>query len=483
MAQAVGMMNRLVALSRRLLPEPGRRFRGWMVQRRLPVRVTPEVALSVSTVWACVNFIAGSIAQLPCDVRRKKSNGKGSDSQPDNPAYWLLDRRPNPDMSAVTFRQLFIYHVCIYGNFYAEIERDRAGRPINLWPIDPVRVVPIRDGAGKLTYKCMNVGGEVYIDALDMFHIPGLGYDGVVGFSVVEFAARSIGVSVASEEYGSAFFANSGVPSSVVQHPKHLSAGAQKRLEEHLKQSSSGPYNSQDTLILEEGMEYKVIGLPPEQAQFLATRRFTVEDICRWFNVPPSKVGHFEKISYNSAEQLSLDVISECLMPWIKKFEQESDYKLLTNNWAGLYTKIDLRGLMRTTHADRAKYYRDLNGIGVLSINDILELEDMNPIKHGELHLVPLNMAPLNDVAEGKFQPGATVATPGKTQTNEPHPNTPGGEPPNKPQPTAEDLKRIQMSERRDQRLLELLDRTLDEIDERENRRMDGGASEPKLLN
>jgi HK97 family phage portal protein len=449
---AVEMLNRLVAFARRVLPDRGDILPGfWMARRRLPVPVTPNTALTISTVWRCIDFIAGNIMQLPWGVMQKTGDGKGSQDRSDHPAYWLLDRRPNAEMTAVTWRQMAMLHVLIYGNFFAEIERDLANRPLNLWPIDPRRITIDReDETGRLIYRVSNTSGEAILYPEQVFHVPGMSFDGVCGLPVIEYAARTFGLTMAAEEYGTSFFGNSGVPSTWISHPKTLSTNAQKRLRAHVD-NRKGVYASQDTLVLEEGAELHVLGLPPEQAQFLETRRFTVEDVCRWFGVPPSKVGHFEKISYNSAEQLSMDVIKECLLPWARKFEQEADFKLLGNNYGRLYSKLDFRGLMRATHTERSKYYKDLFSIGAFSIDEIRALEDSNPIgEGGDLHFVPLNMADVEKVASGELLPNKqpTEKT-NQPQTQEPNPQTPPSN------------ALSEAAERRNRRLMEVLDETL----------------------
>lgn len=405
------MMQAVVKMLRTLIPDkPDRSSAFAMFHRKLPVRVTADVALSVSAVWACVNFIAGGIAQLPWRVYKKDGAGNAVVYET-HAASWLLSTRPNAETSAFNFVFTMLYHVLIYGNFYAEIERDPVtGRPLNLWQLDPGRVTPDRTEDGRLIYRVADLGGPVGLEPMNVFHISGLGFDGIMGYSVIEFAARNFAVAVAAEQYGNSFFGNSGVPSGVLSHPKKLSKPAQDRLEEKMRNTTRGVYGSQETMILEEGMEYKSIGLPPEQAQFLATRKHTVEDVARWFGVPPSKIAHFEKISYNSAEQLSLDVVNECLMPWICRIEQEANFKLLSNNWGGTYTKFDLRAAMRTTHTERALYYRHLFTIGALSINDIREKEDLKKVEFGDVHLVPLNMTLLKYMAEGEHLPSAIAA-------------------------------------------------------------------------
>lgn len=417
MARIGDLVRNGVQLARRALPNKGSRVGGILFRKRLPVRVTPDTALTISAVWGCVNYITGSIGQLPFGVYRPLAGNtrrSGGDFIGDHPVTWCLNNRTNPETNAFVFRSVILYHALIYGNGYAEIERDRAGRVKNLWLIEPDRVTVDRDDDAKLIYRVSNSSGEIILDPKDVFHVPGIGFDGIVGYPVIEYAARSMGLAIATEEYGNSFFGNSGVPSAVLQHPKTLRPKAIDRLKEQLTAVLRGPYKSQDTLILEEGMEYKVIGLPPEQAQFLETRKITVEDVCRWFGVPPSKIGHFDKISYNSAEQLALDVVLDCLMPWIKKFEQEADFKLLNDRFGGLYSKINLRAFMRATHADRAKYFKDMFATGAYSPNDIRELEDMNPIEWGDTYFVPVNnMAPLDKAAKGELMaPGGPKPEP-----------------------------------------------------------------------
>lgn len=468
---AVEMMNRLVAFAKRIVrTERNDLLPGyWLARRRLPVPVTPNTALTISTVWRCIDFISGNLMQLPWRVMQKRPDGEGADDRSDNPVYWLLDRRPNAEMTAVAWRQMAMLHVLIYGNFIAEIERDMANRPIGLWPIDPRRISIDRDDNGRLIYRVSNVGAETVLTADQVFHVPGMSFDGIYGLPVIEYAARTLGLTMSAEEYGTSFFGNSGVPSTWISHPKTLSKDAQKRLRAQVD-NKKGVYSSQGTLVLEEGAELKVLGLPPDQAQFLETRRFTVEDVCRWFGVPPSKVGHFEKISYNSAEQLSLDVIKECLVPWARKFEQEADFKLLANNRANVFSKLDFRALMRATHTERSKYYKDMFSIGALSINKILELEDMNPIDEGgDLHFVPLNMADVEKVASGELLPQLPKEKTTDPQVQEPNP----------PQPPSHTLS--PEADRRNRRLMEVLDETLMMIEQ--DRSPEIARDEQKYIN
>lgn len=381
--------------------EPGYRSTRLFDWRPYRNNISPDKALTLSAVWACTKFITGNISQLPWKVYRPTPK-KPHNPYPESPVSWVLDRRANPEMSAAVWRELMVKNALLDGNCYSEIQRDNGNRVIALWPIEPWRVDTDRTESGDLFYK-VDQGRNAepaILQPQDMFHVPGLG-DGVVGFGVIEYAARSMGLAINADEYGLGFFGNSGVPSGVLRHPGKLSDPAAKRLRESME-TFRGSTRSGKTLLLEEGMEWIATSLPPEQSQFLMSRQFSVEDVCRWFGVPPNKIGHMTKSSYNAIEQIAIEVVVDCLMPWIKKFEQEADYKLLGDNRAGLYTKLDVRGLMRGTHADRAAYYRGMFSIGAYSINDILEREDMDPVPDGDLHMVPLNMTPLEIAVKGK---------------------------------------------------------------------------------
>jgi HK97 family phage portal protein len=453
----VSLLNKLLA--RVLRPvDPNGGFR-WLA-RRGPERVTPDTALSVSAFWGCCRFLTGNIAQLPWHVMLPKKSG-GAEEQTNHPVQWVLNNRANPEMGAFIWRQTVLLHALIYGNSYSEIVRDGAGRVTQLWPIHHDRVTLVRDDAGTLFYQVRNAGSNVVtLEAKDIFHLQGMTDDGVCGLPVITYAARSLGLGIAQEEYGSSFFVNSGVPSGVLEHPGKLKTDAIDRLSEQWVGTYAGVRRSQGTMVLEEGMTYKPIGLPPEQAQFLASRQASVEDVARWFGVPPQKIQQLVNSNYDSMEYLAIEVIVDTLMPWVKRFEQEADCKLLNNNWGGLFTRLDVRGLMRGTHKDRAEYYRALFGIGVMSVNDIRAKEDMNPIPKGDVHMLPLNMAPLAMVAEGKLAVNPQPA-PGKIGEETDGPDKVQKQEPNPPEPS------------KAQRLIEqLLDATLQEIEDNNGQRV-----------
>jgi HK97 family phage portal protein len=367
------------------------------------VRVDTDSALRVSTVWAAVRIISESVAGLPWRAYIRAANGDAV-MQPMHPVTSVLHRWPNPEMTAFTFRETMMGWVLLWGNAYAEIERDMAGRISALWPIAPDRVEPRRnDETGAIEYVITQyAGGPVIIPAANMFHLHGLGFDGITGYSVVAYAAKSLGISLASEEFGASFFANGSTVHGVLKHPGRLSPEAKTLLSESWRNQHQGPSRAWRPVVLEEGMAWENIGLPPGDSQFLETRQFQVNDIARWFRVPPHKLGDLTKTSYASQEHASIEFVTEALVPWCQRLEQEADRKLFGQTSSGnLYTKISVNALLRGDMAGRSAFYREMYYLGVLSINEIRQFEDMNSIgEDGDARFVQANMVPLDRALE-----------------------------------------------------------------------------------
>jgi HK97 family phage portal protein len=358
------------------------------------VAVTVDTALNYSTFWGCVRVVSESFAQLPWKVYQKTSRGKKEVSGASNTVAWLLHVQPNPETTAFRFKRLLVMHALTRGNAYAEIERDTSGRPLWLWPLHPDRVTPIRDADGELAYEVRNAAGSlVIIPAADMLHFRGLGDDDMVGISVVAKAKESIGLGLAMERFGARFFKNGTHMGGVVKHPKQLSEAARKNLEESLKKRASGE-NQNSTLVLEEGMGYEKIGIPPEDAQFLESRQFQVAEICRWFRVPPHKVQDLSRATWNNIEHQSIEFVTDTIVPWTCNFEEEANIKLFGRTNRGVfYTKFALNALLRGDATTRAAFYASGRQWGWLSVNDIREWEELNGIgKSGDQYLVPTNM-------------------------------------------------------------------------------------------
>jgi len=389
------------------------------------VWIDAETALKNATVWACVQYRSAALAQLPWRVMREDPK-RGCVPAPTNPVDWLLWKRPNPEMGAFAFRQTLMAWKLLYGNAYAEIERDNRGAAYALWPLHPNRVKPFRRDTGELAYRVWNAdgGGYVELDAMDVFHVRGLG-DGVLGKSVIDYAAESIGWARATEIFGATFFGEGMNPSGVVEVAKGLSPSALAVLREELRRLYAGP-RGERTVILDAGTKFSRLAMPMDEAQFIETRQHQVEEICRWFNTPPHKVMHLLRATFSNIEHQSIEVVVDCVMPDVKVFEEEADYKCFgPQNRGGFYTKMNLRALLRGDNASRAQFYKDMTGIGVMSINEVREAEDMNPIgPDGDARFVPANMMTL----ERAIALGETAATPAG-QADTPIPALPAAEP------------------------------------------------------
>lgn len=359
------------------------------------VYVDEDVALTYAAVWICCRVIAEAISAMPWHVMQK--DGQTRRRLDGHPADWLMHVAPNPELSAYTFRETLLFWALTWGNGYAEIERDGSLRPIALWPIEPDRVRPKRDESGALVYDVSNSSsGRAIIPARDMFHLRGPGWNGLQGYSPIELARESISLGLACEKFGSAFFGNGASPGGVLEAPEtfELSPAAKKILLEEWNAVHRGPGNFGKVAYLDGGMKYKPITIPPEDAQFLETRQHQVLEICRWYKVPPHKVYELTRATYNNVEQQQIEFLTETLVPWIVRLEQEADAKLLGPYQRGrIYTKIKPEALLRGDLKSRYDAYAVGRQWGWLSINDVRALEDLDPIPNGgDEYLTPLNM-------------------------------------------------------------------------------------------
>ncbi len=386
-------LQKLLGLSRvpPVTPDSGRVFFSGSTQSGM--FVTPETALNYSAVWSCVRVISETVAQLPWKTYQRTPSGKKEVAATKNDVAWLLHTQPNPETTAFRFKRQLVANALTWGNAYCEIERDTSGRPIWLWPIHPERVKVERNGSGELIYRVRSgAADEAIIGASDMLHFRGIGDDDAVGTSVIAKAKQSIGLGLAMEQFGSSFFGNGANMGGALKHPRTLGPEARKNLEESMKKRAGGR-NALSTLVLEEGMTYERIGVPPEDAQFLESRQFQVVEICRWFRVPPHKVADLSRATWNNIEHQSIEFVTDTIVPWTCNLEEEVNVKLFGRQNRGVYyTKFSLGALLRGDTASRFSAYATGRQWGWLSVNDIRELEDMNRIKGGDQYLVPSNM-------------------------------------------------------------------------------------------
>ena len=364
------------------------------------VEVAESTSLMLAPVWACVRCISETIASLPLNVYRRLEDG-GKEKYPLHPVHELLHSKPNPEMTAFQFREIAVEHLLLWGNFYAQIIHDGWGKPIELWPLRPDQMDIFRSETDNtLRYKYRPVGtSEIRIfPATDILHIPGLGFNGVTGYSVITMAREAIGLGIAAEEFACRFFANDATPPTLLTHPGKLSEKAQQNLRDSWNKVHQGLDNKFKFAILEEGLDVKTIGMPLKDAQFLELRKFQRTEICSIFRTPPHMIGDLEKATFSNIEQQSIDFVVNTIRPWLVRLEQAYKLKLFNEREQKRYfVEHVIDGLLRGDSGARAQYYNTMFNTGVYSINDIRELENKNPIPHGDKHFVPMNMQELGD--------------------------------------------------------------------------------------
>lgn len=364
------------------------------------LNVTPDSALRMMAVWACVRVISEDIASLPLRLYRRLERGKERATK--HPLYSVLHDAPNPEMTSFQFRETMTSHALLYGTAYANIGVER-GWPSQLWPIHPSRVSMKRNTrTNELEYMIQPVSGvEVQIPLNRMFRLPGLSMNGIVGLSPIAMARESIGLGLASEQFAAGFFANGARPSVVLQHPGALSEEAHQRLRADFEGTHVGLDNAQRVALLEEGMTLKEYSLPQKDAQFLEQRKFSVEEIARLYRVHPHKIGVMEGTqTYASVEQANIDHVVSTIRPWAVRWEQAIQQQLVPDEERDkFFAEFLLDGLLRGDATARGNFYRTLWAIGALSANDIRELENLNPVEGGDQYFVPLNTAPAESMA------------------------------------------------------------------------------------
>ena len=334
--------------------------------------VNPRNAVQVSTVYACVRVIAETIASLPVGVYEATENG--SQKSVTHPLYRLLHDEPNPEMSSFVWRETMLSHLLLWGNSYSQIIRSGKTSILGLYPLLPDRMEVDRDSSGRLTYSYTTTeGGAVQLNPEDVLHIPGLGFDGIMGYSPIALEKNAIGLGIAAEEYGSKFFQNGARPSGILTHPNTVRDP--KRLRESWNATYGGSSNGAKVAILEENMSFTPISLPNNEAQFLEMRKFQVEEICRIFRVPPHLIGDLSRSTFANIEHQSIDFAMHTIRPWLVRIEQAMNRALFSENEKGrFYVQFNIDGLMRGDYKSRMEGYAIARQNGWMSANDIRAL-------------------------------------------------------------------------------------------------------------
>lgn len=363
--------------------------------------VTAESAMRLSAVYACVRVIAETIASLPLNVYEVTDHG--AEKALDHPLYRLLHDEPNSEMTSFVWRETMLTHLLLWGNSYTQVIRSGRNGILGLYPLMPDKMEVDRDSAGTLTYSYTTSEGQTYAlePVYDVLHIPGLGFDGILGYSPIALEKNAIGLGLATEEYGAKFFQNGATPAGVLTHPNHVKDP--KALRESWYAAYGGSSNAGKVAVLEEGMAYSPISVPNSDAQFLETRKFQLNEICRLYRVPPHMVGDLEHATFSNIEHQSISFAVHTIRPWLVRIEQALNRGLFSEKEKGrFYVQFNMDGLMRGDYKSRMDGYAVARQNGWMSANDIRALENLNPIpaeQGGEEYLINGNMISIKQAA------------------------------------------------------------------------------------
>ncbi len=357
--------------------------------------VNERSSMQTTAVFACVRIIAETIASLP--LHTFQYNGDGKEKVYQHPLYKLLHDEPNPEMTSFSFRETMMTHILLWGNSYSQIIKNGRGEVLGLYPLLPDKMTVDRDKFGSLYYTYRKENKTYYLSPEEVLHIPGLGFDGIMGYSPVALAKNAIGLNIAAEEYGGRFFANNATPSGILHTEGTIKDPKKVRDAWHSAYGGSG--NSNKVAVLEDGLQYQPISMPNSDAQFLETRKFQIEEICRIFQVPPHLVADLSKSSFSNIENQSISFVVHTIRPWLVRIEQAMNRKLFKDSEKGNYfVNFNASALMRGDYKSRMDGYAIGIQNGFFSVNDIRKMENLDPIpaeEGGDLYLVNGNMLPL----------------------------------------------------------------------------------------
>jgi HK97 family phage portal protein len=380
---------------------PGWVIRGYGNQTVTGKNVDTESALGVPAVLAAISMLAEDTASLPL-ITYERLKPRGKRRADDFYLYSLLHDAPNPEHTSMVYREFIMGHLLGWGNHYSQKIYDNAGNLSQLWPLRPDRMRVYRENGKRFYEYTLQSGQRRLFTSDEIMHIPGFGFDGLVGYSKITLDRNAIALALSTEEFGGKFFENDARPGVVLLHPKAMKDVAYERLKESWNDQYSGSGNSHKMAILEEGLDIKEIGVPPQDAQYIELRKFQIEEICRIFRIPPPMLQDLERATFSNIEQLSINYVTYSLRPSLVRIEQGMSKDLMTTIQRQKYFVEHLvDSLLRGDTAVRYSAYNTGRMGGWLSVNDIREYENQNPIDGGDDYLTPLNMAivgqPINE--------------------------------------------------------------------------------------
>ena len=353
--------------------------------------VNERTAMQMTAVYACVRILAESIAALPLHVFQQGPDGSRVKAEA-FPLFRLLHDEPNPEMTSFIFRETLMTHLLLWGNAYAQILRNGRGEVVALYPLLPGKMRVERDEQGQLYYRYIRndrepptlSGNTVILLPESVLHIPGLGFDGLVGYSPISMTKNAIGLAMAAEEYGSKFFANGAAPAGVLEHPNVVKDVS--KLRESWNSAFGGSANAGKIAILEEGMRFSPISMSPQDSQLIETRKYQLGEIARIFRIPPHMVGDLDKSSFNNIEQQGLEFVKYTLDPWVVRWESALTKALLSREEKKKYEiRFNVDGLLRGDYKSRMEGYAVGINNGFMCPNDVRRLEgfDLIPAEKG----------------------------------------------------------------------------------------------------
>lgn len=364
--------------------------------------VGPDSGLRLSAYFACCKVVSEDTAKLPL-ITYERLQPKGKTPARDHPVYRLLHLAPSDEYTSMTFRETLMYQCLSRGNGYAEIQRNGLGVPIALHLVDADRVEPKRNDDGSIYYEIRQPNGErINIRSFDMLHVRGIGTP-LRGWSVARIAAESLGVGLATQTFAATYFGNGTNVGGVLELPKLLNKVGRDAIRESFEQQHKTARLAHKPIVLWQGVTYKPLEVKADEAQFIESREFSVEDICRWFRVPPHKIQHLKRATYSNIEHQGIEYVTDTLIPWLTRIEQEFNRKLFFDE-EEYFCEHAVQALLRGDSTSRSQFYRTMFEIGVFSSNDIAELENRNPIPGGDQRFVPANMMPLNGTMDDESE-------------------------------------------------------------------------------
>lgn len=359
--------------------------------------ITEEGALNLTAVWACVRILSETVGTLPMHLYQRTE--KGRERQYKHPCYHIV-QKPNSYSTRFDLMHHLMISCALWGNGYARIYRDKLYRPVRLKLLNPSRIEPILNDSDELFYR---LDSEELLPNEDIIHLRGLSTNGYKGKSPIAVHRDNLELSISAQDYGKRFFDQGGNMSGVFKYPSTLKPEAYQRLKRDLIGQSVGLHNAHVPLLLEGGMTYERISIPPEDAQFIATRKFQKTEIATIYGVPPHMIADLERATNNNIEHQGMEFVQYCLMPYLVRIEEEFNRKLLRDDeFEEYYFLFGLNGLLRGDAKTRSEYYKNMNFVGAMSANEIRSLEDMNRYEGGDEYFVQMNMQPVKSAINGK---------------------------------------------------------------------------------